>query len=602
MARMSHRAVSACRIITVLTFFGVLSLILYRSVFNLSGENEFHDLSTAVHQLASGLTTTTRAAEQGIIVNENIKVVSALAVKEAEKKSQVVSSARAGPQTGSSQTTGPAGSTITTVSAVSNLEDEEGSMEDIKALLRRGQDFMEWVLGNSNGTSSVPFIRWDKVSFADIHIIHRLVSVIRFYMASAGGKKMLLHLLGNGRQCSPLQAAQQELISRYIKMDICSEVEWYKLLHLGWPEAKRFFDVGANKGYLGSLFLTLWGGGRLKASPKDVLSIAMSMNAWKGSRNPSGYCRDGENNAIHSFCPAKDLREKSTGRCDTLNEDVEVYSFDGSSYLTRTLNTIISAKLGIAGGDAAKGPKWVYNNFAVSDVEGTARFTKQDENTNAGYEGGGIKKSIKAEDLSRILTPVVETEEVPMTSLDAFIKKYNISTVDLLKIDTEGNDNKVINGAKKIISEQAGFVAFEGGSGVTLSKQMIVEFSKSGYACYSTSRAGLFKWSDGCMKDKYTGGFRAKDKGNIFCVNRKRAPLAAFAYELLSFPTSIEYVLSKSSGSALKSLKKVLNDVDNKKDELVLASKIDAAALVPLYINTKGFCRPFPQCARGDVY
>ena len=31
-------------------------------------------------------------------------------------------------------------------------------------------------------------------------------------------------------------------------MDICSEIEWYKVAHLAWPEAKSIIDVGANKG------------------------------------------------------------------------------------------------------------------------------------------------------------------------------------------------------------------------------------------------------------------------------------------------------------------------------------------------------------------
>lgn len=53
-------------------------------------------------------------------------------------------------------------------------------------------------------------------------------------------------------------------------MDICSEVEWYKVVQLAWPGATSFLDVGANKGYLGSLFAGLWGGGGLGISPRKV--------------------------------------------------------------------------------------------------------------------------------------------------------------------------------------------------------------------------------------------------------------------------------------------------------------------------------------------
>lgn len=74
-------------------------------------------------------------------------------------------------------------------------------------------------------------------------------------------------------------------------MDICSEVEWYKLAHLAWPSATHIIDVGANKGYLGSLFLALWGGNGLGLSPAVIFDHATRLNTWKNSRNPAGYCK-----------------------------------------------------------------------------------------------------------------------------------------------------------------------------------------------------------------------------------------------------------------------------------------------------------------------
>ena len=113
-------------------------------------------------------------------------------------------------------------------------------------------------------------------------------------------------------------------------MDICSEVEWYKVIQLAFPEATTFVDIGANKGYLGSLFLGLWGGAGLGVSPKKVdrlnyyhphhrhrhpsspsthllvltcslasrlaeqtFELSKRLDVWPKSRNPSGYCKDG---------------------------------------------------------------------------------------------------------------------------------------------------------------------------------------------------------------------------------------------------------------------------------------------------------------------
>ena len=40
-------------------------------------------------------------------------------------------------------------------------------------------------------------------------------------------------------------------------------------------------------------------------------------------------------------------------------------------------------------------------------------------------------------------SPSADTEEVKMISIDEFTKENGIKHVDLLKIDAEGNDNKV---------------------------------------------------------------------------------------------------------------------------------------------------------------
>ena len=50
-------------------------------------------------------------------------------------------------------------------------------------------------------------------------------------------------------------------------------------------------------------------------------------------------------------------------------------------------------------------------------------------------------------------------------------------------------------GAKNAVTNYLGMITFEGGKGVTLSKEMIADFDSLGYSCYSTSRAGLFKWN-----------------------------------------------------------------------------------------------------------
>jgi FkbM family methyltransferase len=283
-----------------------------------------------------------------------------------------------------------------------------------------------------------------------------------------------------------------------------------------------------------------------------------------------------------------------------IDKNVKVFSFDGSSYLTAMNHAIVEEIFPTTMPEYnERRQMWTYSNFAVSDHVGTARFTKQSKDKNAGFEGGGIRPS----------APVDETEEVPMTALDTFVTQHAIEHVDLLKIDTEGNDNKVLLGAATIIKDQVGMFTFEGGKGITFSKEMIDLYDSWGFSCYSTSRAGLFKWNGGCMKEKYMGGFRAKDKGNIFCVHRSRAALTALSFDILTFPVMAEFLLKemprRKEGFVLSKEDSLLADHFFGNQSLpkgmnadVQLSGIDPALLTSLYVNIRGFCKPWPLCAK----
>eukprot|EP00597_Dinobryon_sp_UTEXLB2267_P009179 CAMPEP_0170085326 /NCGR_PEP_ID=MMETSP0019_2-20121128/20242_1 /TAXON_ID=98059 /ORGANISM="Dinobryon sp., Strain UTEXLB2267" /LENGTH=432 /DNA_ID=CAMNT_0010301741 /DNA_START=285 /DNA_END=1583 /DNA_ORIENTATION=+ len=401
-------------------------------------------------------------------------------------------------------------------------------------------------------------------------------------------------IIERGYQCSALQASQQEVISKFISMDICSEIEWYKLVQLTWPSAQLFMDVGANKGYLGSLFLALWGGNGLQVSPAVIFEEATRRNTWKHSRNPAGYCKDGHSRAIQLHCPPPHRRLPLTGACEGFtNSAVRVVSFDGSSFLARTLTHFIQhllpqpRSLPLGGFNASLDTLWRYLHRALSDREGRVFFPRQDSDFNAGFEGGSIRLRRENND-SRL-------EEVPMTSVDAFLAGTGLDgpRLDVLKIDTEGNDNKVLLGARAAIREAVGLLTFEGGLGVTLSRDMLRDWDLQGFSCYSTSRAGLFKWSGGCMKERYMGGFSAKDKGNIFCVHRERAGLTALAFDVLAFPMMIE--AHNAAGNALEDAERrqFREAMQRAGDD----SKVDPRLLTQLYVNIRPFCKPFPACA-----
>eukprot|EP01038_Epipyxis_sp_PR26KG_P004489 gene4489-6345_t len=437
----------------------------------------------------------------------------------------------------------------------------EQTLIDIEKFVKKIDSTLEWISDHADQPS---FIRWDLLAVSEIHILYKLSKYLKrmIYNKNYNNKVRFVNEIYNGYKCTAMQATQQKAISKYISMDICSEVEWYKLLHVTTPDMRDFIDVGANKGYLGSLFVALWGGGGIGITPAKVFAASNRLKTWKGSRNPAGYCRDGYSAAVPMHCPPN-YRNNYNGECLLINHNnhnqIKITSIDGSSYLMR-INKLIQSELQKSSkikffennnknNDNNNNKNiinphnvWNYVNYAVSNKKGTVRFTKQDENNNAGYEGGSIKSSDGSRRLGASNT-LDNTEEVSMTSIDEFMKDELMSSLDLLKIDTEGNDNKVLLGAEYAIKKLLKVFTFEGGKGVSFTEEMINNFDELGYNCYSTSRAGLFKWNNHCMPTAFMGSFSQKDKGNIFCVHRTRAPLAAMSFDILSFPKLIEEYL-----------------------------------------------------------
>jgi hypothetical protein len=257
---------------------------------------------------------------------------------------------------------------------------------DISNLRSSIKSFLEWASQQpASGAKSV--LNWSRLANNEIHLMNVLGKFLKLVderQSSAIFSGDVYKLATNGYQCSRLEAAQQKEISKTIHMDICSEIEWYKVIQLCYPDASNFIDVGANKGYLGSLFVALWGMNTFGVSPAKVFEISTTLKSWETSRNPAGYCRDGYNHGIPLYCP--DGRSTDTGECVNVpDKEMSVYSIDGSSYLTATLNDIIQTQFAHA--KVSSGKVWKYFNFAMSDRVGSIFFTKQSKTSNPGFEG-----------------------------------------------------------------------------------------------------------------------------------------------------------------------------------------------------------------------
>ncbi len=446
--------------------------------------------------------------------------------------------------------------------------------KEARELLKKAKATLKWLSGQIVDKSSDCPISWTRLSNAEVHILNKIEEYLEFYLSSENEERFDT-LLTKGLTCDAVQQEQQTIISKVIAMDICSEVEWYKLAQFTYPDAKTMLDVGGNKGYLGSLFLALWGGGGHGLTPAGLLQKTANENTWVGSRNPAGYCKDGYNHGVPYYCPPE--HRQPNGQCMNKRDGVTVTSFDGSGYLVKTLNKLITTFEG-ASEEVRRGSVWKYLHHAVSDTEGIAHFWAGPKNkeSNAGFEGGKLRGGEGA-----------DTEEVQMITVDAYAQKAGLPGVDILKIDAEGNDNKVIRGGRKAIDGGAALFTFEGGGGVSFTKEDIEELDTRGFSCFSTSRAGLFRWSGGCMSETYMGSFRAKDKGNVFCTSRRRAPLMAAIFDALSFPMLIEQRVREGASPTGSRPQKDPFPRDNKAGE----------KFTEVYVNIRPFCSPFPACA-----
>ena len=251
------------------------------------------------------------------------------------------------------------------------------------------------------------------------------VKRVRQYLETPHGKN-----IGHSRVCMPDEPSNA--IEDY---SICSELLYYKIIQLVWPQATNFIDVGCNRGFLSAAFLTLWGGNRLGLSPLDLNRALNSPPQAFVSPTPHGVCRTGLNRAYPLHCPGNTTQQQN-GRCNRAKTDIRVVSFDGSSNTVEKVVGVINRHFSRRSGHAYDIPSmWQYFHRAVADTKGTAMFSINDENGGA-YEGAGIIGKGHGGNGS--------FERVTQTTIDSFLREEDSllrgQRVDVLKIDAEGND------------------------------------------------------------------------------------------------------------------------------------------------------------------
>lgn len=136
----------------------------------------------------------------------------------------------------------------------------------------------------------------------------------------------------------------------------------------------------------------------------------------------------------------------------------QVWAFEPASATAELLEASI----------AANGTTWLQlQRQALSDHSGTAwlQTLGQSELNSLGPEQG-------------------PGEEVPLTTLDACLEQFGWQQVDLLKIDAEGEEERILAGGQHFFAELSPLVMFELKAGTELHLELVDRFNSLGYACY----------------------------------------------------------------------------------------------------------------------
>ena len=112
-------------------------------------------------------------------------------------------------------------------------------------------------------------------------------------------------------------------------------------------------------------------------------------------------------------------------------------------------------------------------NFALGNA--CENLTLYDRSDLEGSDHATLHKSV----ISEIHKQDVVTTIVPVQTIDAFSKRENITYIDFLKIDTEGNEFAVLQGASKLLENDGiGCIYFEFNSMNIVSRVFFRDFRK----------------------------------------------------------------------------------------------------------------------------
>ncbi|UJR08079.1 hypothetical protein I4U23_012356 [Adineta vaga] len=296
----------------------------------------------------------------------------------------------------------------------------------------------------------------------------------------------------------------QQLFSQDKFWSACYKNDYLTMLYLAdlnkpRQQKKLLFDIGANKGYNIAAWLSMWKP-EMGINSKTLHEfLSQLLNA-----NHCGVCSD-----------CNETTPSNIQTSSYLDTTFEIHAFEPIESTYKVLRQIRT---------------WMnistlyIHQLAITNTTGIANMRK--------CPVGGESCGLMNED-----DPVSENEKVFQTqtmTLDDFVKQKKIRTkIDLLKIDTEGADPLVLQGAKKLFSkEQVRMLIFENheiGAWKTTRLLTVIEtLNMQGFTCYMLGKTGLV-----LLTNCWSSALDVKQWSNVLCIHRREKHLLRLLDALL---------------------------------------------------------------------
>lgn len=138
----------------------------------------------------------------------------------------------------------------------------------------------------------------------------------------------------------------------------------------------------------------------------------------------------------------------------SIKNRIKVYSFEPQSKIFKDLKKKFKNKKNINLFNLAISNSNKFKKLNINIKTSTSTFSSYNQNS--------FWKKIKDFLLTGFKNKSIVNSELVLTnSLDSFCKKKKIKNIDLLKIDTEGHEMQVLDGAKKLLKNDIKFILIE---------------------------------------------------------------------------------------------------------------------------------------------